>query len=188
MEKIDVNKIVELGDFVEKLSKGIEPLTNTQFSENNLMGNDRYRKVFFETAKMLKYLINLSEKNMVEKKISADINTNLSLIPSEIDKVIISEEPISVSEIAYNVNNVADKESMKKIKATQITTWLHYRGYLKVDESGKTSHKVCTEKAKEIGISSHIKENSAGQKYLVNLYDVNAQQFIIDNINSIAFF
>ena len=104
----------------------------------------------------------------------------------EAQKIKISNDPISVSELTYNINAVIDNYQMKKLKATQITKWLEYNGYLQSDINEKTFHKICTEKAINIGIYRVKKINSYNETYYVNLYRDIAQKFIIKNINNIS--
>lgn len=72
---------------------------------------------------------------------------------------------------------------MAKLRATQLTSWLVSNGYL-VELEGKTGNtcKSATEKGKRVGITSEKRVNSKGEQYIINLYDKNAQQFILTNV------
>lgn len=181
MGYLDKKELALAADFMAKLSKGIDPITNTILSDDTVLNNRKYIELFSYTEDVLRYLIinNIGEWTYNTKP-------ELHLSDIEIQNIKISKEPISVSQIAYNINAVADTSHMKKIKATQITEWLTELGYLQEDIEGKTSHKVCTEKAKEIGIQTIEKVNEYDDKYYVSIYHESAQKFIIDNINEIS--
>ncbi len=109
------------------------------------------------------------------------------LIPEEIkSKILISVSPISISKFTYNLNELLDKRTHKKIKATDFTSWLVAFDYLKLGEDKLNNFtKIYTEKGESIGIFSEIKTNSYGRKYCVNLYNESAQQFLVDNLDKI---
>ena len=78
------------------------------------------------------------------------------------------------------------KENMKKLSAIAVTDWLVSKGYLSlsVKDNGHTT-KIPTSLGENLGITSIIKEGKKGP-YLVNVYNVSAQRFIIDNIEEIS--
>jgi hypothetical protein len=75
---------------------------------------------------------------------------------------------------------------MKKVHATEITGWLQKQGYLETRElyAGK-NYKIATEKGAKLGIRNEKRTNKYGNDYSVNLYNINAQKFIVENIEKI---
>lgn len=168
--------------FISKLSKGIDPISGIKLSEDTALNNKKYLQAFTYADEFLRCLLKSYNKNAR----SVLLNKPTSHLPaSEMQKVVISKIPLSISEFTYNINVIIDSLGMKKIKATQITWWLTEKDYLQEDERGKTPHKVCTNKATEIGIYTAEKRNKYNNLYYVNLYNDVAQKFIIDNINDI---
>lgn len=106
---------------------------------------------------------------------------------SDIKKIELSDEPITISRFTYTINASIDSRKMKKIKASQITEWLMKMGFLSdtISEDGK-HFKVLTEKSATIGISSIKKESAYGRVYDVNLYNRDAQKYILSHINEIT--
>ena len=180
MECIDKKELVRVADFMAKLSQGFDPITNMELPDDTVLNNRKYSENFSYTEDVLRYIaINIGRWTFNTKP-------DFYISDIEIKEIKISKDPISVSQLAYNINAVADTSKMKKIKATQITSWLTDLGYLQQELEGKTSHKVCTEKAKEVGIYTIEKANEKNYLYSVSLYNENAQKFIIDNINEIS--
>lgn len=77
---------------------------------------------------------------------------------------------------------------MKGIKTTSITNWLIKINMLEyfADENGK-NHKIPTENGIQLGITTQERLGMYGS-YKVVLYDSNVQQFILDNIDTIAYY
>ena len=104
-------------------------------------------------------------------------------IPNKDRKSIdISEIPVSISKFSYILNNDINDNIMKKIRGSEITDWLMSKGYLK----GNLGVKEITEKGIKIGIFKEYRLDKEGQKYSVNLYNNQAQKFIIDNLGELC--
>lgn len=102
-------------------------------------------------------------------------------------KINISKDPISISAFVYRINEKVDVRVMKKLKAVQITAWLEKNEYLKeiVHEDGR-KFKITTDKSASIGISHEKKTSECGREYSVNLYNEEAQKFIVEHLDEIA--
>ena len=85
------------------------------------------------------------------------------------------------------INESVDLENTKKLYATQITSWLEKHGYL---HSCEDSNDDCvfrqpTEKGELLGIKREKLVNDEGKEYFVNLYDYDAQKFVVCNLKNI---
>ncbi|MHB9314245.1 hypothetical protein ACW0TP_05455 [Fusobacterium polymorphum] len=98
------------------------------------------------------------------------------------EKIEISKIPISISKFSYILNDNINDNAMKKVKGSEITDWLMSKGYLK-DNRGV---KGITEEGVKIGIFKEYRLGKEGEKYGVNLYSIQAQKFIIDNLGEIC--
>ena len=86
------------------------------------------------------------------------------------------------------LNSLIDTEEMKGIKTTSITNWLIKINMLEyfADENSK-NHKIPTENGMQLGITTQERLGMYGS-YKVVLYDINVQQFTLDNIDTIAYY
>lgn len=85
----------------------------------------------------------------------------------------------------YSLNGISESY-MKKLRATDITNWLLSQGYLEQREmENGNKYKVATSRGNELGIVNEQHQNSYGNIYSVNLYDENAQKFVVDNLDNI---
>ena len=98
------------------------------------------------------------------------------------ERIDISKIPISISKFSYILNHNINDNTMKKIKGSEITDWLMSKGYLK----GNLGVKEITEEGIKIGIFKECRLGKEGEKYSVNLYNTQAQKFIIDNLGEIC--
>jgi hypothetical protein len=102
-------------------------------------------------------------------------------------KIVITKEPIPISAFVYHINECIDDKKMKKLKATQITSWLMKEGYLsEIKAEDGRFFKVLTKKSKNIGISSEKRKSKYGRVYGVNLYNEESQKFIIEHLDDIV--
>lgn len=98
------------------------------------------------------------------------------------ERIDISKIPISISKFSYILNHNINDNTMKKIKGSEITDWLMSKGYLK----GNLGVKEITEEGIKIGIFKEYRLGKEGEKYSVNLYNIQAQKFIVDNLGELC--
>lgn len=73
---------------------------------------------------------------------------------------------------------------MKKLKVTAITNWLVSINILEVITINNKNIKKVTASSEDLGLTEEERLGQYG-KYFAVTYNKNAQQFIIDNLNSI---
>ena len=77
-------------------------------------------------------------------------------------------------------------ENVKTLPAVHIANWLVDNGYLVENIYSGSKKKVTTPKGEQLGILTIDAVNPQGVPYKKNIYDANAQKFIISNLNQIA--
>lgn len=166
-------------EFIFKLSEGIDPTTNICFEEDTILNNGGIKKTFSEIYETL----NVLSQNLDEHKQRKDA---FFVLEDEIDKITPSKEPVTISKIAFFINQGISRPKMKKLRATEITRWLENEGVLKtVYSDGLDCRKIPTDKGIELGITKVEKTNSIGKTYTANLYNENAQRYVIENLANI---
>lgn len=93
--------------------------------------------------------------------------------------------PLSASQIAQRLNELVDLNTMQRLKTTSITKFLLQSGLLfeEVGPSGN-KNKRPTEAGRKLGISTARRVGQNGE-YTSVVYDRQAQQFILDNLDAI---
>lgn len=177
-------KLLKAKSYLDKLANGINPITNELASENDTINNIHISRCLFYVSDVLRNLI--ENNNNPQKKKNSKIS--FSVTPQQLADYVFDDNPITVTEITKKLNSLIDTEEMKVIKTTSITNWLIKINMLEyfADENGK-NHKIPTENGIQLGITTQERLGMYGS-YKVVLYDSNVQQFILDNIDTIAYY
>ncbi len=168
--------------YIDKLANGINPLDDNTISENDIVNNIRISRCLFYVSDVLRQVI--ENGGTVTKKRTPKEKFYISF--EDIQKFPFSEKPIPISEIAKRINEITpENENMKKISHKHLTDWLISIEMLYWDTTadGKKVKRPTTA-GNQLGIAAEVRHGSQGD-YTVVVYNRAAQQFIIDNIDSV---
>lgn len=177
----DLETIQRAKMYIDKLAKGINPLDDSVIPEDDIINNVRLSRCLFYVSDVLRQVIdNGGAVGAKSKKKEA-----FSITLDEIEKFQFSDTSLPVSKIAEGINSLVDNENMKKITHKHITDWLISIEMLQINTKpdGKTTKRP-TVHGNEIGITTEDRIGMNGN-YTVVLYNRQAQQFIVDNIDAI---
>lgn len=182
--KLDIETIIVLRTTMSSLAKGIDPTSNIAFPKDTILNSKILQSCFADSADIFKYLQeNIEEINRLSLRKKTNQKSPFYMSEEDYKKIPIYSDPISISKFVHSINEVCKKPDMKKLRATQITQLLTSHGYLELSVCKDNSEcKIATKHGEKIGITSIGKINSRGDKYYLNLYDSNAQRFILDSI------
>lgn len=167
--------------YIDQLANGINPIDGTCVADSDVINNVRISRCLFYVSDILKRVID-NGGSINKKKVAK----GPFFLPSEAAKGFrFSKTPITVSEIVKHINSLADSERCCQLKLTSVTTWLIEIGALEVitTADGKNT-KLPTERGTELGILTEKRMGQRGE-YTVVVYNIEAQRFIIDNIEAI---
>lgn len=176
----ELEKMQRAKMYIDKLANGIDPIDDIPVSDDDVINNVRISRCLFYVSDILRQVI---ENNGVFGKtkkgpffLSADV----------INQFVASEIPLSVSEITNCLNSLANLDVCTKLKNSDITNWLVEIGLLEIEltPEGKKTKKP-TPQGTELGIGLDARVGMYGQ-YNIVLYNKEAQQFIVDNIETIV--
>lgn len=162
-------------EYIKSLANGINPITNKTVENDSLLNNPEIIRGLFNSHHAICETLN-----------SKGVKRNeFRLTEEQVAAFMYSEEPLKITEITERLNMLKD-ESLRTIQPVRITNWLLSQGILETDlfTYGKES-RLPSEKGKQLGITIKQVARDNGEKYAVNLYNMNAQKFIINNLNSI---
>ena len=184
MNNIDYNDLSSLIKKVKELHEGIDPYTKLKFPEDTILNSSANKKIFNSISEILNKVI-VSHK--CKQKKDMRFKEHFYITDKQINLFRLSKTPVSISMFTHSINNHVHSPSMKKLKATEITSWLVANGYLNnVEQDNGEFFKVPSEKSENIGIVLEEKESEYGKKYKVNLYSLEAQKFILSHLNEIT--
>lgn len=174
----ELEKLERAKMYIDKLANGIDPLTDTEMADDETLNQVRISRCLFYVSEILGRVIenggDIGKKTYVKQ-------APFSITPEQLEQVEISEQPVGVSIIAKRISEVLD-ENVKKMPATHISNWLLQNGYLTENIYANKREKVSTAKGEALGIVTVDAVSSQGRAYRKNIYDANAQSFIINNI------
>lgn len=181
LEKIERAKI-----YIDKLADGINPIDDLPAPDDDLINNVRLSRCFFYISDILRKLIENGGIHNVANRVSE--KSDFFLTNEQRNQYVPSKKPISVSEITKSINSIANLEKCNKLKYSQITAWLIEIGALTVqNDSNGNAKKRPTSQGEGLGISTEIRNGEYGV-YQVVVYNEEAQQFIMDNLDAIISF
>lgn len=174
----EIEKLQRAKMYIDKLANGIDPLTDTEMTKDETLNQVRISRCLFYVSEVLGRVIdNGGEigRKVIVKQLPFTITSE------QLAQIEISDQPVGVAIIAKRISEVVD-ENVKKLPATHISNWLLKKGYLTENIYANKKEKVSTAKGEALGIVTVDSVNSQGRSYRKNIYNKDAQQFIINNI------
>jgi hypothetical protein len=167
-------------EIIKKLSKGIDPTTDRIFEEDTILNHPLVKRSLCDTVKYLDELIQIKNEGVPRK-------ASFNLTSEQAKRIILPGDSITISHLVHIINEQHKDNRQKKLQATQITQWLYANDFLEIQTNPNGDlWKIPTEKGKSIGIQEIIKVNSSGKTYSANLYNKEAQHFILEKIVEIT--
>ena len=170
-------------DYLDKLAQGIDPLTGQEVPENDVINNVHISRCLFYVSDVLRQVI--ENGGIQVKTAKKSEKTPFALSFEERALYPFGDFPVTVSVIAQRLNELVDQDTMQKLKTTSITKFLLQSGLLFEEESVNGSkNKRPTEAGRQLGISTVLRTSQNGE-YTAVVYSIDAQQFILDNLDAI---
>ena len=171
-------------DYMDKLAQGIDPLTGQDVPEDDVINNVRISRCLFYVSDVLRQVI--ENGGIQVKTVKNSEKATFALSFEERALYPFGDFPATVSVIAQRLNELVDLETVQKLKTTSITKFLMQSGLLFEEESlGGSKNKRPTEAGRQLGISTAQRTGQNGE-YTAVVYSIDAQQFILDNLDAIA--
>jgi len=179
MGEIDLKKLDISIEYIKRMAEGKNPINNEPLEDDSILNNPNVIRCFYFIEDVLKQVKDADGKVKGKKKRKS--------FPIEHLKEYSYQKDLSISNFVAQINEGLDGETHKKLSVSKITSWLKVMGYIDeyVNPEWNQKHSITTEKGRAIGIYSEERESSQGKRYVVLIYNRNAQQFIIDNMENI---
>ena len=175
---IDVEKLNSAKAWIEKLANGINPLNDELVKDDDLINNVHISRCLFYVSELLDEInIGTSVERRSRKPFFLSKNDAVN-IPISI--------PNGIANFVRLVNGYIP-EGMRPLSAGQTIKWLRNEGLMK-EVQKEDGHKtnLPTEKGYSIGITTEVQRNPEGIDYQRVVYSVDAQRFMLNNIEAIA--
>lgn len=175
---INKEKLVTAKVWIEKLANGINPLNDELVKDDDLINNVHISRCLFYVAELLDEIkagTTIERKSRIKFFLSSKDAANIHIAA-----------PNGIANFVRLVNGYIPAE-MKPLSASQVIKWLRNEGLLQEvprEDGHKTN--LPTEKGNSMGINIEVQRNSDGSDYQRVVYSVDAQRFLLNNIESIA--
>lgn len=160
------------------LAQGINPITGELLSHDSELSSSDFKELFETAAEII-------EKYQSIKPAKKHIN-QFHITDEQINQIVLSENSVGISVVARRIKAVLS-ETVKPLPASKIADWLEMEGLLTSVYNKETSHKtrIATQSGNEIGITTNT-EIYDGVEIQKNYYNINAQAYIVANLENIA--
>ena len=173
----EVEKLIVAKYYCEKLANGIDPISDKPVPSDSVLNHVKLVRFFYFLKEYLaEELSESSPKKPQKQRYESFLITREAL-----SEVLLSSTPISISEFAKRVNQKI-KPTSKLFTCRWATDWL-VQAYL-LSVSAIDDKKYPTEAGKKIGLSLEVRKRMS-QEYSVVVYNKDAQQFLLDNMDAI---
>lgn len=179
----ELEKIAYAKSFIDKLANGINPLDDKPIPEGDIANNVRLSRCFFYVSDVLRQVI--ENEGVGANRDRRPRKQEFNLNAAQRARLLVSSYPITVSEIANNLNKFVNTETTKRITASAINDWLMSMGLLEniILSNGK-KRKGPTDRGNQMGIFVDERNGQFGQYYAI-IFTSEAQHFIYDNLDAI---
>lgn len=178
----ELEKIASVKTYIDKLANGINPLTGQTVPDADIINNVKISRCLFYVSDLLRQTI--EEKALSQPK-GKPVKQPFQLDYEARKQFRYSEVPISISEIAKRINELIPIENMQKLNYKYLLDWLMESNFLELipGVNGKMTRNP-TRNGTMLGITLEHRESPRGP-YSVIVYDLEAQKFILDNLDGV---
>ena len=177
----ELDKVKRAKLYIDQLAEGIDPISGAPVPEGDVVNHVRLVRCFFFISGVLGQVI--ENGGEVSRKRPPKVPFAVSCERRE--AFAFSDAPIPASEIARRLNDLAGGEGMKRMTYAMLAEWLAEAGMLAVTTGADGKEvKRPTAQGTEMGISVEDRLSANGP-YQVVVYDRNAQQFLLDNLDAV---
>ena len=165
--------------YMDLLARGMDPITGGSLPAGCGLDHPRLGRCFGYVSGVLEKVI--ANGGVV----AAPRSLPFALTPAQRQAVQLFEEPVTVSEWVNHLYHIAENPAMKKLAAAAVTDWLMSRGLMvKQTDANGHAQRLPTEHGRRLGISTRTRQSRDGE-YQAVYYDLNAQRFLLDNLDAI---
>ena len=179
----DMEKLWHAKDSMDKLSNGIDPISDEVLPNDTVLNNVDLSRNFFFISDVLRQV--LENGGVVGRRARSKVVLSPFMLADDMrEKIEITEAPAMIKQFTDRINSLIDERTMKKLKVSALTVWLVKEGLLCEEIVNDKKRKKPTKAGEKLGISSEAREGQYGG-YLAILYNESAQRHIVNNLEHI---
>lgn len=182
MESVDMKKLETAIIYLKRIADGNNPINNLPVDEDSVLNNPNVVRCMFFVKEILEEV--KRNNGCIGKKAKKRPKSDF---PIEALKKFSYIEDKTISRFIEQINEPIDKDTFKQLNYKTVTKWLKQNDFLKEEYSQEFQKNVTlsTEKGIQLGIYSEKRFNSQGIGYLRVIYNQQAQEYIVQNMESV---
>lgn len=180
MTDLDVMKHAK--GYMEKLSRGIDPISGSALPDDAALNNPRLMKCFAYVTDILdKVIANGGRVGQFER------TQEFRLTPEQKASVRLSTEPVRITWLVDALWQAAGNPDMKKPAIKRITNWLIEKGFMELGQGADgRPQRLPTRRGAQLGLTVRTAMSRDGE-YLAVCYSEQAQRFLLDHLEEILY-
>lgn len=169
--------------YLDQLSQGVDPITQELLAREDPLAAARLQKCFAYVTGFLSQVI-ANEGRVVTQH---NKKPPFFLSEEEAAQVVVTRWPIPIKLFVSKVNACVDTQVYSRLPSVIVTDWLVDEGYLIDVINAQNRYEILTTPlGQSIGITSEDRVTRAGVPFVMNLYNIDAQRFLLKNMRKIA--
>lgn len=167
--------------YLNKLSRGIDPITDTEVPEDSVLNNVRLARCFSYVSGVLQQVIDHGGSVTAPR----GHKRPFSITPQQLSQVTLPDHGLRITEFADLLLAAVKNPAMKRPNATVFTNWLVEQRFLqKVAGPDGKQQRIPTEAGLKLGLYTESRQSSYGT-YEAVFYSPDAQRFLLEHIPEI---
>lgn len=182
MESVDLNKLEVALTYVKRMAEGNNPVTNQPAAEDDVLNNPNVIRCMYFIGDVLAQV--KDNKGFIGGRAS---KAKKNPFPFEVLEKFRYERDLSISYLMKQIGALAGDDNVKTPGFKVVTDYLKEKGYLREEVNLQNNHKkTCvTEKGLQIGLYPEHRTSMRGDEYDIVMYNQQAQEFIVENLERI---
>ncbi len=176
---IETEKLKNAKEYIDKMVQGINPLTDEEVPEEDIINNVRITRCLVYASDILRQVIEnggispARQTNRIKK-------SNFFMTEAQKNMLCPTDNYVFAKQITENINALTEENDCSKFQAKWIADFFFQIGMMEIIDGKKHA----TEAGKSIGIKTEFRTTPYGS-YWVNSYSPQAQQFLFDHLNAV---
>ena len=182
MMTIDMNKLEDAILRVNRIVDGYDPVNNQPAQADSILNSPEVIRCMFFVKNVLEEV--WANGGQIGKTVR---KSNKEPFPYEILEMFAYRQDLTITHLLAQICEPLEGKNIKKIAPQTVTKWLKVSGYLTEEFSQvvKKMSTVPTEKGQRLGMYTELR-NYSNNIYLAVIYNRNAQEFIVKNLEAIV--
>jgi hypothetical protein len=173
-DRIEKAKVV-----LQKIAKGVDPLTGELIDENSFLNDTRIIRCFYFVSEILDSVLNGTYS------IHGNKLPNFIITPEQKSRVQFSPGKIGVNEFSKNINECIDLSKSKKLTGVELNKRLKNMGLLsEIPTENSKSRTTLNDNSPKYGFETERKSYNGVEYEKVVINDIG-KKYLLDNIETI---